>query len=367
MVLDETDEELQLTEIPTIQQDPESKNTKFSDDFMIFEDSEHLAKEDCRNKKYPDEDCTTGETMISEMTLVGNMTLKPSPEKRQLSVSIDVTPQSKAPAVSGEHKSDFVAIRTPASKEHAWPPRKRRLVYDDTIVVPNKVFKNWLADAGDLVGKRRKASYPLLTRKECRSFDFVLEPIIPIIFSLPPVNAEFPSDLTSVISTNKVLVLEKVEDTMERDSKLDELGSLNTPKTSEQKETEAIAPSTPVTHSTSLRFNETNSSRSGEKELFPIEDVELDEIQMKKLGSVFERSVGSYLHSNLVQREERGEEEVINLSQILKHKTKKESARFFSEMLILKTGGYIDVKQGKAYDDIRVMQTSKLKEVFGKG
>lgn len=382
MVLDETDEELEVTEIPSIQKDPEWKNANSLDDYVIFEDREHPDKEDRRNNKYPDEECTTGETMVSEMTLVGNVTLKSSPEKHQLSVSIDVTPQSKVPVVSGEHKSDFVAIHTPASKEHAWPPRKRRFVYDDTIVVPNKVFKNWLADASDLVGKRRKAPNPLLARKERRSFDFVLEPIIPI-------NADFPSDLKSVTCTNKLLVVEKVEDTMKPDSKIDELGSLNIPKTSEQNETEAIAPSTPVTRSTSsLRFNDiqetskanqpTNSSESREKELFPIKDAELDEIQMKEgpnlLGedtqetekwSAVTKSVGSYLHSNLVKRKERGEEEAINLSPILKHKTKKESARFFSEVLILKTGGYIDVKQEKAYDDIRVMETSKLKEVFG--
>ncbi|KAJ9562480.1 hypothetical protein OSB04_007640 [Centaurea solstitialis] len=372
MVLDETDEEVDLT----VQQEPECKKTIFSDDFVIFEDREQATKED---NKYPDEECTTttGETMVSEMTLVGSLTLKPSPEKRRLSVSIDVTPQSKAPVVSGENKSDLVAIHTPASKEHAWPPRKRRCVYDDTIVIPNKVFKNWLADASDLVGKRRKAPNPLLSRRERRSLDFVLEPIIPI-------NADFPS----VISSNKLLLLEKVEDTMEPDSKIEELGSLNTPNlTSEQKETEAIAPSTPVTHSTPLRFNnlhETSkansptSSKSREKDFFPIKDTELDEIQMKEgpslLGecnqenekwSAVTQSVGSYLHSNLVQKKERGEEEAINLSPILKHKTKKESARFFSEILILKTGGYIDVKQEKAYDDIRVMQTAKLKEVFG--
>ena len=78
---------------------------------------------------------------------------------------------------------------------------------------------------------------------------------------------------------------------MEPDSKIEELGSLNTPKTLEQKETEAIAPSTPVTHSTPLRFNDFHetskanptNSESREKELFPIKDTELDEIQMKEV------------------------------------------------------------------------------------
>lgn len=34
-------------------------------------------------------------------------------------------------------------------------------------------------------------------------------------------------------------------------------------------------------------------------------------------------------------------------------------------MQVLKTGGYVDVKQKKAYDEIFVMQTLKMKEVFG--
>ncbi|KAI3670118.1 hypothetical protein L6452_41762 [Arctium lappa] len=346
MVLDETDEELNLTDIPSIQHDPERKNTSSADDYMIFEDREHPDKEDRRNNKYPDEECTTGETMVSEMTLVGNITLKSSPEKRKLSVSIDVTPQSKVTGVSGEHKSDFVAIRTPASKEHALPHRKRKFVYDDTIVVPNTVFKNWLADASDLVGKRRKAPNALLARKERRSFDFVLEPIIPInlISNLfpSPVHADFPS----VISRNKLLVLEKVEDTMEPDSKIDELGSLNTPKTAEQRETEAIAPSTPVSHSTSLRFNEihetskanpTNSYESREKELFPIKDAEVDGIQMKEGPSFL------------------GKDNQENGNQL--------SLVFDLLVLILKTGGYIDVKQEKAYDDVSPPSPATFQEM----
>lgn len=47
------------------------------------------------------------------------------------------------------------------------------------------------------------------------------------------------------------------------------------------------------------------------------------------------RRVGGYLHSNFVRREEKGEEEAIKLTtEILKQKTKKESARFFYRILV---------------------------------
>ncbi|KAI3740168.1 hypothetical protein L2E82_30590 [Cichorium intybus] len=50
--------------------------------------------------------------------------------------------------------------------------------------------------------------------------------------------------------------------------------------------------------------------------------------------SALTRSVGGYLHTNFTQRQR--QDEVVKLSHILKQKTKRESARFFSEILIEK-------------------------------
>ncbi|PON45303.1 Rad21/Rec8-like protein [Parasponia andersonii] len=64
---------------------------------------------------------------------------------------------------------------------------------------------------------------------------------------------------------------------------------------------------------------------------------------------------------------ERGDELAVNLSQVAKGRTKKESARFFYEILVLNTKGYVDVKQDDAYGDILVqkLQTwTKLVELM---
>ncbi|KAK9067363.1 hypothetical protein SSX86_014690 [Deinandra increscens subsp. villosa] len=393
MVLDESDEELvpdslPLLELPEWNNHTDSPGTK----------SVSVKSPD----KHPEEECpTTGQTVVSEMTSVDTITLKPSPNKSKLSVTIDVTPQSKVTVVSGERKSEPVTVRTPACREHARAPRKRKCVYDDPIVVPNGVYGTWVSNASDLVRKRRTPTPN--QEKERRSFDYLLQPII----------LGFPSDLRSAISTKPLVRVEveemvntsisktdelgkfvEVEETADTPiSKTDELGKLNLHKLYEKTEAEVIAPLTPATQSTSMRFNEihetsrvnqvepTSSCESREKVIFPIRDVDLDVIQREEgpssLGednqesvpvaekwSAVTKSVAGYLHSNFVNRKEK-EEEAINLSQILKQKTKKESARFFYQTLVLKTGGYIDVKQEKPYGEIYVKQTSKLKGVFG--
>lgn len=81
-------------------------------------------------------------------------------------------------------------------------------------------------------------------------------------------------------------------DTVETPAKIDELGFLTIDRPQEE---EAIAPSTPVTHSTSLRFNDirgvTNSERVGParsfesigKDPFLSEDREFDIILMNEV------------------------------------------------------------------------------------
>lgn len=362
MVLGETDEEMDLAVIPFIEQEPEGSNINSSD--MISANGENL-------DTTPHEECTTGQTVVSEMTSVDITRLEPSPNKRQLSVTINVTPQSKAPAVvSDEQKSDFVAVRTPASREHARPPRKRICVSDDPIKVPRELYKNWLENASDLIRKKRVLTASF-ARKERLSSDCFLKPILPSLFP----------DLRPAISTNELL-MEEVEETNEAGPVNEEVEPLMMDKVSESREAEAIAPSTPVTRSKASEMGPASSSESREKDCFPIRNLELDEIQTEEgpssMGkddqenvvekwSSITKSVGGYLHKNFMHRKEKGEEEAVNLSQILKHKTKQESARFFSQILVLKTGGYIDVKQEKPYDDIGVMETQKLKEVFGAG
>lgn len=103
-------------------------------------------------------------------------------------------------------------------------------------------------------------------------------------------------DKKSVISTNELAVVEEVEDTVEPPvSKIDVLGPLNLQKIPEETEAEVVAPPTPVTQSTSMRFSEiresskvnqvgpTSSCESGERAMLPIGGVDLDLIQREEV------------------------------------------------------------------------------------
>ncbi|KAL2240621.1 UNVERIFIED_CONTAM: Sister chromatid cohesion 1 protein 2 [Sesamum indicum] len=70
----------------------------------------------------------------------------------------------------------------------------------------------------------------------------------------------------------------------------------------------------------------------------------------------------NYLSRKFQDKKRQNEEDVLNLSQLLEGKTKKQSARLFYELLVLKSRGSVDVQQESAYDDILVRQTSKLKD-----
>ncbi|KAI3784646.1 hypothetical protein L1987_43749 [Smallanthus sonchifolius] len=401
--LSDSDEELVFNSLSLIEQQPGWDNHTYSSEMI----SEGVKNQD----KHPNEECTTtGQTVISEMTSVDNIMLKPSPNKSQLSVTIDVTPQSKAPVLSGKRKSELVAVRTPSSRELVRAPRKRKCVYDYPIVIPNElihhghtlislwVYGTWVSSASDLVRKRRTC-IAVLDRKEHRSFDYFSQPIIPskISFFISYSVSEFTivSFQLSNSSFNKFCFFSS-----KFDASYLVIFALHTVNA----EAEVIAPLTPATQSTSFRFSEihetykvnqmgpTSSCESRENELFPIRDVDMDEIQREEgpsslaednqendphvpfsditsvpvpeKWSAVTKSVGVYLHSNFEQRKEKGEEQAVNLSQILKQKTKKESAKFFYQMLVLKTGGCIDVKQEEPYGEICVKQTPKLKEVL---
>lgn len=119
-----------------------------------------------------------------------------------------------------------------------------------------------------------------------------------MIFDSSTTNAGFPSDIRSVITKNDLVLIEQeqeqVEQTMARDSKVDNVGPLDVHEIHEERD-EGIAPSTPVSQATSVRFSEihetskvnqaepTSSYESGEKKHSHNRDVELDENEMEEV------------------------------------------------------------------------------------
>lgn len=76
------------------------------------------------------------------------------------------------------------------------------------------------------------------------------------------------------------------------------------------------------------------------------------------------RVVARYLQRHFPNRKKQGEEEV-NLLQVSEGRTKRESARLFYEILVLKTKGYVDVKQDDAYGDILIWKRPIWDQTWG--
>ncbi|KAM2583590.1 hypothetical protein TB2_044684 [Malus domestica] len=312
-------------------------------------------------------------------------------DRDPLSVSCDGTPGVKIPD-AGAPK--FMVIHTPASKEFARFSRKRKCVMDDMIVLPNEVIRKSINDASDLVSKRKKVPQTALAiwkasriANLCHDFS---EPLIPAAVS---------RELRSIFCKTKLKITAPAEPVAPPE-KLHAPESPNGVK-SEQVE---IAPETPVLRSQSVKSFGTPKSPDAvdmdiltpetfgerEKEEPPLgsreqpapsgyaeevpfldrdqehdfnllnEDVDSSEGVNPQLEGLSGRTrlVARYLHTHFPNCKNGGKEEV-NFLEVSKGRTKKETARLFYELLVLKTQGYVNVKQDVSYGDILISKRPK--------
>ncbi|KAI9127104.1 hypothetical protein K1719_001663 [Acacia pycnantha] len=77
------------------------------------------------------------------------------------------------------------------------------------------------------------------------------------------------------------------------------------------------------------------------------------------------REVAIELQRSFLSLRDQKEGDVVNFSQVFGSKTRKESARLFYEILVLKTTDFVDAKQEKAYGDISIRKLPKWDETFG--
>ncbi|CAA0406627.1 unnamed protein product [Arabidopsis thaliana] len=155
-----------------------------------------------------------------------------------------------------------------------------------------------------------------------------------------------------------------------------------TPVVSEQVE---IAPETPVRESMSKRFFKDPgtcykksrpaspfTSFEEHPSVYYVENRDLDTILMndevnaderqdlqQETWSSRTRNVAKFLEKTFLEQREREEEEKVSLLQLCRGRTQKESARLFYETLVLKTKGYLEVKQNHPYSDVFLMRVSR--------
>ncbi|CAH9092247.1 unnamed protein product [Cuscuta epithymum] len=297
-----------------------------------------------------------------------------SSENHQVSLCVDVTPDSKCPANSS---MDVMSVRTPATKEQPRALKKRKCLFDNPFVISNKEYKSWLDNPDDLVCKRRKAPHsPLFAWKYEKLSSLpgsLLEPLIPC---------------SALVDTGILVHRMKVNKTVPDDGVETPEMNGGTPPVSpaskhrSQCEQTPIAPSTPVAISVPCRFHDvpvseeldimeppTSVKSMLQKVACETEDFELgidlmDEETSSAQGDIPEkyrchartRKVAMFLLRHFSVRKG----EAVKLSCALEGKTKTESAKVFFEILVLKTGGWIDVRQDNELGDICVLQSPKL-------
>ncbi|XP_073296032.1 sister chromatid cohesion 1 protein 2 isoform X2 [Primulina huaijiensis] len=279
--------------------------------------------------------------------------------------TIDVTSNSKRSEVD---TPEVATIHTPAPKERAKNPKKRKILLDLTTTLPSKVLKSWIDDPNDIVHKRRKVPHTLLRAWRANKLSHIL------LCFLDPLIHRPIADVVSEEYVNSGSIIGIQEQIQDERSPLTPVSCEQTP----------IAPGTPIAHLNNLRSHEirpvadsdilepTSSRESFEQQplefiiAFPDEErnsYEGDYLE-NDVYSARTRAVGIFLYKNFLYKKRREEEdEVLNLTHLLRGKAKKNSARLFYEILVLKTGDCINVRQDKAYDDIMLQEAPKLKQI----
>ncbi|XP_026407543.1 sister chromatid cohesion 1 protein 2-like [Papaver somniferum] len=269
----------------------------------------------------------------------------------------------------GDATPEVVGVQTPARKDQGRRTRKRKVVWDDTAVLPNEVIKQSIYDSSSLVFKRRKAPVTALgtwrantVPKLCQDFTK------PLILGC--------SWLEDLFYKKKYKVQQVEADKASNNSteKVHETQSKYSEQHVDMEESYVDPPplaSVGFVKCTTSRVSGENGaeffsgSEAEEKAATEIPDLGLnltdEEIGQhedhQKSGelSVTTRKLAKYLSESFQSKKEQNEKEVLSLEPMLEGRTKRESAKLFYEILVLKTLDMINVKQEAPYDDIVLM------------
>ncbi|XP_038717375.1 sister chromatid cohesion 1 protein 2 [Tripterygium wilfordii] len=344
----------------------------------------------------------------------------------QMSITLDATPHSDFPVAEGD-PPELIGIPTPAAREQAPTFRKRKPVIDDVVVFPNIAIKESIGDSSDLVIKRKKVPRtPLAVWKAQTSTNLrrcFLESSVSCTSELRHLfcgtklkvpelietargledldMAETPTVIRSIqIVECQEKLEEPVPDTISRSVHIvecpeplaldvperDTVGRLvqtvEPPERLEVSESytagspleqTVFAPGTPV--------RQTSSSRSlefFEREPSSPKDQVLDLNSMDEEFGTCEgddeeylglsertRLAAEYLDESFLNAKQRRVEEVVDLLPLLKGRTKRDSAKFFYEVLVMTSEGCVEVRQDNAYGDIHISKASQWEQICG--
>ncbi|KAG4938382.1 hypothetical protein AAZX31_16G056400 [Glycine max] len=288
------------------------------------------------------------------------------------SKNVDATPQSKFQGYSaGRPQRDSATkeslhVSTPAARDH--PPflRKRRIILDRMILLPSKVVRKNIESAKDLLRfpfpreSRRTLLNARCVKKHRESPtsslpDRFYEPLLPC--SSSELQLQFSKRKMKLPNSLKIVETPGNPDVPESPT----AGPLLSPSQSsfslEIEETPRML-DVPQSQDSSIQMNEVPNLIDEE-----INSCATNESESLAGWSGRTGKVASCLHQSFLHaRKER--EDTINFSQVFGGRARKESALLFYEVLVLKTSGYVDVKQQEAYGDIAICRLPKLDQIF---
>ncbi|GKV07927.1 hypothetical protein SLEP1_g19624 [Rubroshorea leprosula] len=293
---------------PAMEAESDTRNLEFEASIEKLRDN-RLPQEGVQQpselvRPFGNEDCPD----VEQMKFPGASTSKDRGHKviaedHPISVNTDATPKSKLPdASAGFTAPDFMLIRTPANKERAQRSRKRRCVFDDMIVFPNKVLKQWINNPSDLVCKRKNGVH---NARAAWNKPFISN----LVHGFSEPSVPCTSELRSLHHRRNLKVREYVE-TIKTPERLEvpapakplETLQISTPPVGRSPEQREIAPQTPIQHSTSLRsYGRPEHSHDVEEE--PI-DVAVCEYPIGREQK--EPSVSIDVYSHAIESEEKG-------------------------------------------------------------
>ncbi|CAJ2669592.1 unnamed protein product [Trifolium pratense] len=281
----------------------------------------------------------------------------------------------------GATKSDFMLIPTPDATERAHFSKKRKFVIDGTQTLSNEILRKRIHDASDVVSVRKSLRISLIDKLRKTQMFSLLNGFNESLFPyhspklqrlLSNNKLEISTSLkigSDVQESEAVGIPEHIEIAPEipptrSDSVADEeiLGEVDAA------ESQATAPETPPLGPSSPRRSiergqpSESSDNMEEEEINSLQETnscETENSNMCKSGWSEQTSkVATYLSN----QKEAGS---VNLSKVSEGRTRKESARLFYEILVLKTTNYVDVQQKDAYGDIEVRKLPKFDQTFG--
>ncbi|KAL4192896.1 hypothetical protein AMTRI_Chr06g196590 [Amborella trichopoda] len=348
-------------------------------------------------------------------------TLLPSPERTCVSSGFSPsslqmpvvgtpagTPKSVVPPAFGEFTPEYMVLPTPKAQERTPKSRKRKHFFDESIVLSNEHMRQRLQDASNLLRKRRKPPltafniwqayrvshmHQLLMESWVPSICLDIRAIINESCDLPSKGKrklEFPESKEHSGSAIGPEVEHWTDHTNIHQSKLSHSHIREEESMPVIVEEERVHKQQPCkafdgeiedqrkAESGASQFKTQSTDATATEQQLPAEELSLNLEDEDLNSSVAEsrstvdagfasvssrtRVVAQYLRSAF-QSWKRGPKEVLSLNDTLEGKTRRECAKMFFEILVLKSSGCVNVQQESSFGDILLFATSALTAV----